>query len=225
MQDRPYFAAIDAEMDAGGREALLYYLLNFDLTTVDLRTIPRTAALVEQQIFSATAEQQWWLDTLRRGELPWGCDGAGECPMNRLVDRYVEHAKQRGVPRRSSETKLGMFLSKAVPGLRRNPDGRCRSPADPEEYDACNVYTFPPLKECRDNFARQSQFDPGWEGCPVEWRVEPRREPAEPPKRAANEAAAKKSAPEPRREPAKPQLPLTSPKYNPQAEYSDEIPF
>ena len=31
MQDHPYFAAIDHEMDNGGREALLHYLLNFDL--------------------------------------------------------------------------------------------------------------------------------------------------------------------------------------------------
>ena len=31
MQDLPYFAAIDAEMDNGNREALLYFLLHFDL--------------------------------------------------------------------------------------------------------------------------------------------------------------------------------------------------
>src|SRR5262249_49921930 len=37
IQDKPYFAAIDHEMDNGGREALLHYLLNFDLKQVDLR--------------------------------------------------------------------------------------------------------------------------------------------------------------------------------------------
>ena len=31
MQDHAYFAAIDKEMNNGGREALLHYLLNFDL--------------------------------------------------------------------------------------------------------------------------------------------------------------------------------------------------
>jgi hypothetical protein len=31
MQDKPYFAAIDDEMDNGGREALLHFLINFDL--------------------------------------------------------------------------------------------------------------------------------------------------------------------------------------------------
>ena len=55
MQDHAYFAAIDEEMNNGGREALLYYLLNFDLSQVDLRTIPKTAALLDQQIESDDA--------------------------------------------------------------------------------------------------------------------------------------------------------------------------
>jgi hypothetical protein len=205
IQEGLYFAAIDAEMDAGGREALLFHLLNFDLETVDLRTIPRTAALIEQQVSSATPEQQWWLDTLQRGELPWGCYGDGECPAGRLVDRYVEHAKQRGVPRRSCETKLGMFLRKAVPNLRRNPDGLCRSPVSPKE-DVGTVYTFPDLGECRAAFAQQTQFCASWEGCPREWRVEPRREPAEPPARS--------ESPAPRYN-----------EYNQPARSDDDIPF
>ena len=40
-QDHAYFAAILEEMNNGGREALLHHLLNFDLSKVDLRTIPR----------------------------------------------------------------------------------------------------------------------------------------------------------------------------------------
>ena len=70
MQDHAYFAAIDHEMDNGGREALLHYLLNFDLSQVNLRAIPKTAALLDQQIESMTPEQAWWLDTLMKGALP-----------------------------------------------------------------------------------------------------------------------------------------------------------
>ena len=33
VQDHAYFAAITQEMDNGGREALLYHLLNFDLSS------------------------------------------------------------------------------------------------------------------------------------------------------------------------------------------------
>jgi len=61
QKDYPYFAAIDDEMDHGGREALLYHLLHFDLSTVNLREIPKTAALFEQQVSSLSGEQSWWL--------------------------------------------------------------------------------------------------------------------------------------------------------------------
>src|SRR4029077_10743749 len=69
-QDKPYFAAIDHEMNNGGREALLHYLLNFDLSQVDLRTIPKTAALLDQQIQSMSPEEAWLLDLLKKGVLP-----------------------------------------------------------------------------------------------------------------------------------------------------------
>jgi hypothetical protein len=74
MQDIPYFKAIDAEMDSGGREGLLDYLLRFDLTKVNLRVIPKTSALLEQKMASFAGEQSWWYEMLSNGVLPWGCD-------------------------------------------------------------------------------------------------------------------------------------------------------
>jgi hypothetical protein len=44
IRDHPYFAAIDEEMGAGGREALLDFLLRFDISTIDLRAIPTSAS-------------------------------------------------------------------------------------------------------------------------------------------------------------------------------------
>jgi hypothetical protein len=75
MQDHRYFAAIEKQMAAGGRAALLDYLLKFDLSRVNLRQIPRTAALLDQKIASLSPEMSWLLDFLRAGQLPWGCDG------------------------------------------------------------------------------------------------------------------------------------------------------
>jgi hypothetical protein len=43
-QNHAYFAEMDEELDAGGRAALLADLLAFDLSTVNLPQIPRTAA-------------------------------------------------------------------------------------------------------------------------------------------------------------------------------------
>ena len=51
-----YFAGIDAEMNAGGREALLGFLQRFDLSSVNLRDIPSTSALSQQKIASMTPE-------------------------------------------------------------------------------------------------------------------------------------------------------------------------
>ena len=162
MQDQSYFAAIDDEMDNGGREALLDHLLKFDLTEIDLRTIPKTAALLDQKMASLTAEQSWWLDVLMRGELPWGCDLPEACPSSRLFDRYIQHAQKQGVRRRSIETNLGIFLTKYVPGLTKNKGYYNRW--DGKEMNAHRswVYTFPPLDECRKAFAKAMQQDIPW---------------------------------------------------------------
>ena len=55
IKNNDYFAAIDAEMNNGGREALLHHLLNFDLSQINLRVIPNTEALMEQIVESILA--------------------------------------------------------------------------------------------------------------------------------------------------------------------------
>ena len=87
MKDIAYFAAIDAEMDSSGREALLQFLESYDLGAVDLRAIPKTGALLDQKIASLPAERGWWLDVLVSGQLPQGCERAGDCPAPPLDGR------------------------------------------------------------------------------------------------------------------------------------------
>jgi hypothetical protein len=68
MEDHKDFAAIDAQMDNGGREALLYHLLfEIDLSKINLRIIPKTEALLDQKIETLGAFEKWWLTTLREG--------------------------------------------------------------------------------------------------------------------------------------------------------------
>jgi hypothetical protein len=184
-EDHPYFAAIDKEMDEGGREALLHHLLNFDLSTVDLRTIPKTEALLEQIIETATPEQAWWLDTLKRGKLPRGMTEANMCPKRILFLRYIRHANLQGVRRRAIETKIGMFLNKYVgPELKGD---------EKKSYTVYNrhgqgftefgwVYTFPPLANCRARFAQEMQQDITWEeadDAEAQWVHETREEAVE----------------------------------------------
>jgi hypothetical protein len=52
IQNEEYFAAIQKEADNGGREALLYYLQDVDLSQFKLRSVPGTAALADQKMRS-----------------------------------------------------------------------------------------------------------------------------------------------------------------------------
>ena len=174
MRDTEYFAAIDAEMDSGGREALLDHLLQFDLSKVDLRTIPKTTALLDQKVASLNPEQAWWLDTLTRGELPWGCDGQGRCPTGRLFDRYILHASKTGIRRRAIETQIGIFLTKYVPGLNKKKGSyKVFTEADEIIEEPGLVYEFPLLSDCRNAFTKLLQQEMKWVDETGDWKDEP----------------------------------------------------
>jgi hypothetical protein len=114
-EDYDFFKAIDAEMNNGGREALLHYLLDYDLATVNLRAIPKTTALLDQKLATLTAEQGWWLDLLRSGQLPHGAkDHRNEAPAALLFDHYVRYAGCIGARHKALETQLGIFLRKGL---------------------------------------------------------------------------------------------------------------
>lgn len=168
MQDHAYFAAIDHEMNDGGREALLHYLLNFDLSQVDLRTIPKTAALLDQQIESMTPEQAWWFQTLMSGVLPprpYGINGPHVCQKDDLFERYVRHTRIQGVRHRSIEVKIGKFLHAQLGATLKDT-----RPIVGDQRLRC--YELPPLKDCRQLFAsglgQPVDWGEGWES--EEWQ-------------------------------------------------------
>lgn len=169
IQDHDYFAAITAEMNSGGSEALLHHLLGFDLSTVNLRQIPHTAALLEQKIRSLTSSEAWWLDTLRSGRLPWGAGANNRCPAEYLFDRYVAHASKAGARRREIETVIGMWLSKNVPGLRKL-DRTFKNYRGNEQRGS--VYELPDLATCRKAFAQLVGQSISWEE-PDDWLPPP----------------------------------------------------
>jgi hypothetical protein len=174
IQDVRYFAALEREMDSGGREALLDHLLHFDLSTVDLRSIPRTTALLQQKIASLTPEQAWWADVLTRGKLPFGCERAGCCPTETLFGAYIEHAQSQGVRHRVSATALGMLLKKLVPGIQKRGRVAYKIVTARETYINMEgrVYEFPPLRRCRENFENLIQQSIGWDRRLDDWEID-----------------------------------------------------
>jgi hypothetical protein len=150
QQNHAYFQAIEDEMEAGGREALLAYLLSMDLSDIPLRSIPETAALREQKISTLPPEQQWWLDILGRGQLPGDQMGTGESLCTRLFGNYLTLMKELGVNRRQSETAFGITLRRMVPNVKRSR----RRIAGPGGTQLHWYYRFPSLAECRQQIVR-----------------------------------------------------------------------
>lgn len=156
-QNHEYFREMDEELAAGGRSKLLYDLLSFDLSTVNLRQIPMTAALLEQKIRSLDSVEGWWFERLREGAPTRGMNSWPPAITKRaLFDDYIAAADRIGVKRRSVETEMGMKLGRLMPQL-----------SSRKAYDdgtTARVWHFmlPPLNEARAAFERAV-------GQEVEW--------------------------------------------------------
>ena len=148
--DHKYFAAIDRQLENGGREALFHFLLHKDLTSVNLRKIPTTPALLEQKVHGMNSEDSWWYSRLRAGAI--GSELLGwraEVPRQGVYEDYVNFCTETGIRRRISDSQLGMFLRKAVPTL---ADKR---PAAKGKTSRVRCYVFPSLGTCRRMFAER----------------------------------------------------------------------
>ncbi|KQP11179.1 hypothetical protein ASF28_09040 [Methylobacterium sp. Leaf99] len=159
-QNTGYFSEMEAELSNGGREALLADLLAFDLASVDLRHIPRTAALLEQKIHSLDPIDGWWLDRLMAGSPSrklsvWPT----EIWTDLMRDDYFESSDRIGVRRKSAETVLGSRLKRLMPTLHRVK----RFWNTPEGERRVWCYALPSLAECRRSFERAVNQAVSWE--------------------------------------------------------------
>jgi hypothetical protein len=159
-QDNSFFAAMDAELDAGGRAALLHALQAFDLKSVNLRRIPRTKALLEQKIRSFDSVDLWWFERLRAGSVTRkGRIWPSIVSKSVLVDDYVEATERLGVKRKRSETEVGMALMKLMPKL-ETVRGYCQISEDNATRRWC--YRLPDLHLCRHAFEQALQQEVDW---------------------------------------------------------------
>ena len=115
-RDTNYFGAIQTQLENGGYEALLHMLLNLDISTFQVRNVPKTAALGEQKELSLDAMNDWWLTKLRDGFILDG-DQSWETPVQapEVYLDYLEAAKNAGVMRRGTEIRLGFFWRRMLP--------------------------------------------------------------------------------------------------------------
>ncbi|MEP9378401.1 primase-helicase family protein [Aquabacter sp. CN5-332] len=152
-QNTDYFREMDEELANGGREALLFDLLHFDLSTVDLRKIPRTGALLEQKLRSLDSVESWWVERLITGTTT----SAGEywmeeIPVSILFEDYITVADKVGVRRKSELTAFGIKLMKMVPGLIKS---RPFYEVSPSVMRRAWCYRLPSLDRCREAFEEE----------------------------------------------------------------------
>jgi hypothetical protein len=153
-QNHDYFREAEAELADGGLEALLHDLLAFDLDAVDLRTIPKTRALLEQKERSLQSVDVWWLERLDAGattrhDTIW----RAEIPCDELFDDYIKASEKIGIKRKREATIFGMELRKLVPGIdKRKMTAEVRGEHGVAESRRVNCYILPPLAACRDEW-------------------------------------------------------------------------
>jgi|GEM_PF-635531 len=156
MQDRAYFKAIWGQMNNGGRAALLYDLLDMDISGKDLRTAPKTKALLRQIEESMTLVQQYWYQNLTQGE---NISGTGTwyswLETARLYEDFIKFADTVGG--RRFIPNLNAFirsLKTSCPAISRQRG---------TDIDRKWGYFIPGLEHCREEFEQMINFKVDWD--------------------------------------------------------------
>ena len=120
MQNDTYFGSISKDLEAGGFQHLLQFLMDYDISSFNVRKIPQTRALQEQKIYSFTPEEEWWYHKLKEGRI---FAQKFEWPVivlcEELLFDYMEYTKSYAATSRGNATKLGRFLRKCWPNCER----------------------------------------------------------------------------------------------------------
>lgn len=116
-QNKAYFRALHQAMNEGGREALLHFLMTYDLSDFEVRDVPQTEALRDQKQQSLSPQEEWWLDVLQSGVIPGTVE---TLPVK--VDGCEDRPDERDDFRRSlgSYERPGLFdlMRLAAPNLK-----------------------------------------------------------------------------------------------------------
>jgi len=111
-QNSKYFDAITKQMKNGGRAALLYELMEFNLKGTDLRDFPKTEALLDQKINTMDSVGKFWHHVLESGDLVAGEWNKGEINTKSLYTNFIEFTKDVGLHYRHTPTEFGIRIKK-----------------------------------------------------------------------------------------------------------------
>jgi len=165
QQDHKYFKAIVDQMENGGIEAMLYDLLKFDITRINLREFEQTQALFEQKLESMAIVQRYWYDRLKDGALLSGSDaskygdpaklGWDMVPTDVLHQDFLDFVKsinEKPIDKSMFGNKLNKLCS-GIGSTKKGSRGTIRVP----------YKTFPDLDACRKQFETRIKMKISWD--------------------------------------------------------------
>ena len=169
-----YFKRIYQQMtNNGGIAAMLHDLLEYDISEVELKDIPRTDALLDQILISLKGPQKFWHQCLVQGELP--CEDmdrkAGntwpEYVLKRLLyEEYVQFEEERNNHgRRATKHEFQQMIWKWIGGTPpKGYRGKRREITchGRDEDDYC-YGPMPSVEECRTIFEETIGQKVPWE--------------------------------------------------------------
>lgn len=173
QKDYEYFKAIHNQMNNGGREAMLFDLLNMDISSINLRSVPRTAALFDQILKSLDSVGKFWFDKLKYGLKVSDYQGRTGAPVGdnddsvfvrieNLHNDYLYYCKDMGLRHPEIVSQFSKRLRTLCPGILS---------VRKSEYGTKSTFIeFPPLKDCRHSFEERVGMEIDWgDDCDDRW--------------------------------------------------------
>ena len=154
-KNKEYFGAIGEQMESGGYEALLHFLLAYDLKDFDLSNVPKTAAHSEQKKFTMDGTQEWWFSKLHQGRVfEHHTSWSDRIWCSELRDDFCDYLSHWDRGHRSNATRLGMFLKKCLPGAGERVQASGTHPVRQANGEIIAIerptlYEMPTLDACR----------------------------------------------------------------------------
>ena len=144
-----YFKSLAYQMGNGGREAMLYDLLQREHSMSNIRNFPRTEALLDQMMYSASTVEKFWYSLLTTGEME------AEIIRDEFYKQYCKFASQIRDRHPDIREVFGKKLKEMCQDIR---DAR---PTINNKRE--RVYQIPSLEVCRRLFEERVGMKIKWD--------------------------------------------------------------
>lgn len=167
-QDNKFFNALWAQMETGGRERLLWEMLNLNLDDFEPNKVPQTKELATQKMLSLDPLQEWWYQKLAAGEALAATEWDEAISIQALYLDYLTYCKRAGVRAAKSLEYMSHKLRSILPAeptksRKRNAHEMVFEAGKIEAKTLITLWQLPELGYCRKFFDKQVKSDVKWE--------------------------------------------------------------